>query len=123
MSAILLHYPPELKTSPPPSEDRRIAENVLKIGTPTQKTLTVKCLPAGAPFKIETLAPEQQGDPVSAWKHMGSPTNLSRAAARELVEYGSSLETAFAKADDDGVLEVSRSMQPWSLIFISQIEV
>ncbi|KAL2202168.1 glycoside hydrolase, family 39 [Sarocladium strictum] len=122
LQAVLLHYPPELKTSPPPAYlDRQAALDVLKIGQPVTKKLSLDGLPSGAPFRVEKLAPGGRGDPAAAWRRMGEPDTLSREATRELISYAEGLDTRYVNADEDGRLVFIETMAPWTLITLTQL--
>ena len=78
-------------------------------------------LRSGARFKVEKLSPGGRGDAVSAWRRLGSPSNLARETAKDLNEYASSLETTYISAKEDGVLVFEESLAPWTLVAVLQV--
>lgn len=121
ISAILFHYPDEVKTSPPPAyNDPRAAESLLKLGSPTTKKLILKGLRPGSPFKVEKLSPGGPGDVKSAYRRLGSPKTLSRQMIKDLRAYAMNLQVSVVNADPEGVLVLEEEMGPWSLIALSQ---
>lgn len=123
ISAILFHYPSEVKTSPPPAYlDRQTAEDLLKVGTPQKRRLMIENLQPETAFRLETLSPGRRGDAMSAWRRLGSPSTLDRKTAKVLLEYASSLDVRFINADSNGVLVLEEDMVPWTLICVSQLK-
>lgn len=123
ISAILFHYPDEVKTSPPPAyNDPQAAESVLKLGHPMTKKLVLKGLLPGSPFRVEKLSPGGPGDVKSAYRRLGSPNTLSRQMVKDLTAYAMDLQVSVVSADAEGVLVLEEEMAPWSLIALSQTE-
>ncbi|OKO97460.1 Beta-xylosidase [Penicillium subrubescens] len=121
ISAILFHYPDEVKTSPPPAyNDPQAAEGLLKLGSPKSKKLVLKGLRPGSPFRVEKLSPGGPGDVKSAYRRLGSPKTLSRQIIKDLTAYAMDLRVSVVNADAEGVLVLEEDMAPWSLIALSQ---
>ena len=124
LSAMIYHYPPEMRTSPPPSyEDRTIAEQSLKIGKPTKKCVVIEDLDPGAAFRFQMLSPGHRGDVIAAWKKLGSPATINRDIAEQLDSYTSTLNLRILKADEQGKLVFEDVLEPWTLIAIQQIKI
>ncbi|KAH7268012.1 glycoside hydrolase [Fusarium solani] len=122
LSALLFHYPPELKTSPPPAHNNRsVAHETGSTGEPVRKSILIRGLRPGAVFKKETLTPGGQGDVVSAWEKLGSPMHLTRETTEFLRSYATTLPTELIKADSEGNLLVEQGLAPWTLVAINQI--
>ncbi|KAJ4212838.1 hypothetical protein NW759_011479 [Fusarium solani] len=122
LSALLFHYPPELKTSPPPAyKNRSVAHEAVSTGEPVRKSILIRGLRPGAVFKKETLTPGGQGDVVSAWEKLGSPMHLTRETTEFLRSYATTLPTELIKADSEGNLLVEQGLAPWTLVAINQI--
>lgn len=122
VKAVLLHYPSEVKTSPPPAYmDRQAAIDLIKVGTSLTKRLFLEGLPPREAFRLEKLAPGGRGDPASAWRRLGSPDTLGRTVTRELISYAESLETRYLNADDSGQLLFEEELAPWTLITLTQL--
>jgi xylan 1,4-beta-xylosidase len=121
ISAILFHYPDEVKTSPPPAyNDPQAAEGLLKLGSPKSKKLVLKGLRPGSPFRVEKLSPGGPGDVKSAYRRLGSPKTLSRQIIKDLTAYAMDLQVSVVNADAEGVLVLEEDMAAWSLIALSQ---
>ncbi|KEY66820.1 hypothetical protein S7711_10124 [Stachybotrys chartarum IBT 7711] len=122
VQVVLLHYPDEVKTSPPPAYmDRQAAVDLTFVGRSIKKRLFLEGLSPKAPFRSEILVPGGRGDPATAWRALGSPATLSRAKTRELTQYAEKLETKYFNADENGNLVWQEAMKPWTLIRISQL--
>lgn len=121
ISAILFHYPEEVKTSPPPAyNDPQAAEGLLKVGSPKLKKLVLKDLRPGSPFRVERLSPGGPGDVKSAYRRLGSPKTLSRQMTKDLTAYAMTLDVSLVNADAEGMLILEEEMAPWSLIALLQ---
>ncbi|KAL2678596.1 hypothetical protein Neosp_009345 [[Neocosmospora] mangrovei] len=122
VSALLFHYPPQLKTSPPPAyKNRSVAHETVSTGEPARKSVLIQGARPGAVFKKETLTPGGQGDVVSAWEKLGSPMHLTREATEFLRSYATTLPTELIKADSEGNLLVEQELAPWTVVGINQI--
>lgn len=123
ISAILFHYPEEVKTSPPPAyNDSQAAEGLLKVGSPKPKKLVLKGLRPGSAFRVERLSPGGPGDVKSAYRRLGSPKTLSRQMTKDLTAYAMTLDVSLVNADAEGVLILEEEMASWSLIALLQME-
>ncbi|KAL6352110.1 hypothetical protein LRP88_14552 [Fusarium phalaenopsidis] len=122
LSALLFHYPPQLKTSPPPAyKNRSVAHETVSTGESVRKSILIRGVRPGAVFKKETLTPGGQGDVVSAWEKLGSPMHLTRETTEFLRSYAATLPTELIKADSEGNLLVEQELAPWTLVGINQI--
>lgn len=122
LSAIMFHYPPEMKTSPPPTDqDREAAEDVIKVGVPTRKQIILENLTPGASFRVEVLAPGRRGDVVWAWQTLGSPATLNRQLEKQLRDFAT-LDLSFLTADNEGRLVYEEALQPWTLVAVVQVK-
>jgi xylan 1,4-beta-xylosidase len=122
ISAIIFHYPPEMITSPPPSSfGRQVADRTVATGKLTRKKLVLEHLKPGSVFRVETLAPGQQGDVVCAWKKLGSPDSISHELMRQLKDYSARLPVEIVEAGSTGNLVIDEEFPPWSVRAIKQI--
>ncbi|VUC35192.1 unnamed protein product [Clonostachys rosea] len=122
LSALLFHYPPEMKTSPPPAyKDRSVAHETVATGSPMPKSLVLDGVRPGASFILETLTPGQQGDVVTAWEKLGSPRHLTRELTKKLAAYASSLSTQHLTADASGKVEVAETLPAWTVIALKEV--
>lgn len=123
LSAILFHYPSEVKTSPPPAyNDRQAAEDLLKVGTRQTRSLVIDKLHPASLFKLEKLYPGGPGDAVSEWRRLGSPFSLDRSTTKQLLQHASNTEVSYLYADSNGRLEFSEELLPWTVVCISQVK-
>ena len=94
----------------------------MKVGSPKLKTLVLKGLRPGSPFRVERLSPGGPGDVKSAYRRLGSPKTLSRQMTKNLTTYAMTLDVSLVNADAEGVLILEEEMSPWSLIALLQME-
>jgi xylan 1,4-beta-xylosidase len=120
ISILAYHYPPELtQTIPGSYGSRDAAEKTLATGSPEEFELVLEGLPSGAEFVLEIIDREH-GDALSAWKTMGSPEPLSREETKQLKEAAWATAVETCSADKDGILRVSKTLDPWALISLRQ---
>ena len=121
--AILLHYPAEVKTSPPPAYmDRQAAINLAAVGSTAKKSLVIDGLEPFTPFRVERLVPSGRGDAESVWRHLGEPDTLSREAAREVSRFAEILDSTQVNGDEEGNLVCAEELLPWTLIALTQLK-
>ncbi|VGO11736.1 Beta-xylosidase [Pontiella desulfatans] len=116
IAVLAYHYPPEVtRTIPGSYENRDVAEATLATGSPVDVVIELSGLAPGAEFVLE-LVGQEHGDSLAAWKKMGAPDPLSREQAKKLKEAAraTKMETSFA--NEDGILHVFMTLEPWNLL-------
>ncbi len=122
LTALAYHYPPEMKLSVPASmTDRTGARRVLAMGKPEDFTLNISGLKPGACFIVEVLD-AAHGDAMSAYLAMGEPNPLSPLQEQYLREVAAATDRSVVRADVAGVLNFRRTLQPWSIAIIEQVD-
>jgi xylan 1,4-beta-xylosidase len=120
ITALLYHYPSELKTAIQSSVDvDSISDKTLEIGTPCQISLKLSGLPMLAAFQIETLDKEH-GCALAAWKAMGSPEPPTRRQTEKLKSLAMATRKEDVRAGFNGVLTYRETLAPWTVVFIKQ---
>lgn len=121
VSILAYHYPAEeLRSAPASFGSRDVAERTLALGTPTSIDLTIRSLPPNAAFVIETLD-GSHGNAIAAWHALGRPEPMTREQAQQVRDAGHAVGRAFVTADADGILRVTRTLDPWSVVLIAQV--
>jgi xylan 1,4-beta-xylosidase len=121
ITALLYHYPEEVKTAAPSSfKTRNIAEATLKIGSSDQCQLIISGLQADTTWEIQTLG-IGSGDAITAWRDMGMPEPPSREQTRELKTLAESLRQEIAHANANGELQLNLSLNPWDVVLVQQL--
>lgn len=115
------HYPPEIKTALPLAINKpEVAVAVAETGSPALFELKLDQLAPNTCFAIETLD-RDHGSVVEAWHQAGAPHSPSRELTRELQQSAWETEKEVARADENGVLQISKELQPWALVLIREI--
>ncbi|MEV4759594.1 hypothetical protein AB0J86_31480 [Micromonospora sp. NPDC049559] len=121
VTALAYHYPPEVTRSVPASfDDRAVAERTEATGEPRRFELVVEGLPPGAPVAVERLDGEH-GNAVAAWRRLGSPRETTREQERLLDRLARATHVETHTADADGVLRLSTTLAPWSIVLVRQV--
>ena len=117
LTALVYHYPSEVKNSLPPSSSLAAAEGMLAMGTPMSLNLTLRGLRAKAKILVETLD-KTHGNAVEAWQRMGSPEPPTREQVARLRQAAEATNKEVLKADKHGRFVFERQVAPWSLMLI-----
>ncbi|MFH1008985.1 MAG: beta-xylosidase [Candidatus Latescibacterota bacterium] len=121
LSALLYHYPAELRDTIPMSVgSREVAEQVLAQGTPKTFALTLSDLQPGAPFELETLD-ARHGFAFKCWEQMGCPEPPTARQTALLRESAWDTKREVIRADASGNLMWTRTLDPWTVVAIRQI--
>ncbi len=121
LTALLYNYPPEVATAVPVSQPgREAADKTLRTGAARDVAVTVTNLPGGAPVSVEILD-TAHGDALSAWRAMGCGDEPSREQCEALHAAANSTDTRLHRADENGRLELSVSLEPWALALIREL--
>ena len=119
LTALVWHYPSEMKIAPPQTDSLKAAEAVMAIGSPAALKLVLTGLPAGAAMELQTLD-QTHGNAVAAWEAMGSPEPPTREQAAELRKKAMALKRERLHADGAGRLVLDQPIEPWSLVLVQQ---
>jgi xylan 1,4-beta-xylosidase len=119
LTALVYHYPCEVKNSLPPSSSLAAAEGMLGIGTPIPLNLTLRGLRAKATILVETLD-KSHGNAVEAWQRMGTPEPPTRKQTAQLRQAAEATNKEFLYADKHGQFVLKRQVEPWSLMLIQE---
>jgi xylan 1,4-beta-xylosidase len=115
------HYPPEHRDTPPLSNSPAEAEKIVAMGAPRNLRLEIKDLAPRATLRLETLD-ASHGFCLPAWKAMGAPEPPTREQVKLLREAGWNLRREVLHADDAGTLRLDRSLEPWTVLILVEIE-
>jgi xylan 1,4-beta-xylosidase len=122
LSALIFHYPTEVKTSLPPAyKDRDAALATVNTGSPARKQLLLTDISPGTLFRLEKLAPRVKGDPVSLWRTWGCPSSLSRELTKELRLSAETLTARYIPTPESGQILIDEAMIPWSVTALTQV--
>jgi xylan 1,4-beta-xylosidase len=122
VSALAYHYPAEEPKSVPASFDNRdLADATQAKGHPRDLSLLVTGVPAGTRFEVEVLD-AGHGDIVGAWRALGEPVEPTREQLAELDRAARATATATVAADADGTLRLERTLSPWSVVLLRQLD-
>jgi xylan 1,4-beta-xylosidase len=120
LSALAYHYPTEMAQTILASFDSRAkACETLALGQPQQLLVEFTGLNPGATVFVETLD-QQNGNALAAWEALGKPDNLSREQAALLREKAAATRLELLTADASGHFELSRLIEPWSVVSIRE---
>jgi xylan 1,4-beta-xylosidase len=114
------HYPSELREAPPLSNSPAEAEKILAIGQPRNLQVQIGDLFPHATILVETLD-VSHGFCLPAWKELGAPEPPSRNETKLLREAGWNLGREYLKADASGTFRLDRSLDPWTVILLSEV--
>lgn len=112
--ALAYNYPQEYVNAVPAGPNKR------ETGTAKQLDFKLTGLKAGASFKIEILD-KDHGNIHNYWELMGKPEPPTREEIKVMKEYANTMLTEYVSADKNGELIINRSITPWSLVLINQI--
>ncbi len=119
LQALFYNYAKELRQAVPiagyPHYER--AEAIQDMGQERVQQVYLKGLLAGAIFRISTLDKEHSS--AELWKKMGYPKNLTKQQEHALKEVSPAL--SFATADENGELNLSIRLLPWSIVLLEQV--
>jgi xylan 1,4-beta-xylosidase len=119
--ALAYHYPIEMPLSVPASFDSpNRAEEVLAMGHPFELRIELSGFTPHAQFAIETLD-KQHGNALSAWRDLGRPESPTRRQTTLLQQAAHATHKESANADALGKLSLARSIQPWSIVLVSEM--
>jgi xylan 1,4-beta-xylosidase len=119
IAALVYNYPPEVKVSLPVARTLQEADNLDATGSPRKLKLRIEHLPRNARFEIETLD-RGHGNAIYAWEQAGSPEPPTREQTKTLRDAAWATEKEMVHSDGNGVLQVGRSVAPWSVVLITQ---
>ena len=63
----------------------------------------------------------ENGNPVKAWKQLGSPEPPSRQQTATLKQKAWALKTSGLNADSKGYLTFKEKVSPWSIILLKEL--
>ncbi|GAF01942.1 GH39 family glycosyl hydrolase [Saccharicrinis fermentans] len=89
-------------------------------GKARQLNFTITDLRPGTQFKIETLDKEH-GNIYNYWEKMGKPEPPTREQIKVMKKYADNLKTELLTVNIKGELVIDRTLDPWSLVLIEQI--
>jgi len=112
--ALAYNYPVEYENAVPAGTDKR------ESGTAKKLDFTLTGLEANTMFEIEILD-KDHGNIHNFWESMGKPEPPTREEIKVMKTYANTMKTEFVKADSNGNLTINRSITPWSLVLIKQI--
>jgi xylan 1,4-beta-xylosidase len=119
--ALMYHYPREEPRSVPASfDDRTVAERIEATGSDEPVELVLDGLAPGATFAIETLD-VAHGNAIAAWTALGAPRETTREQQRRIDRAARATQIDTVGAGTDGVLRVTATLRPWSIMLVKQI--
>ena len=101
-------------------DSRDKAYETLALGKPEQLNIELTGLKPGAQIVVETLD-QQNGNALAAWEVLGKPDNLSREQTKLFREKADATRKVILTADGNGILKLSRTIEPWSVVSIREI--
>jgi len=87
------------------------------LGPSVRLSHRIEGLIPGTRYLIEQLD-LSHGNPVRAWRDMGSPLNLSREQASDLAVVADALERSSVTVSDAGVLAIEVTLPPWAVVSV-----
>ncbi|MCG9793176.1 GH39 family glycosyl hydrolase [Flavobacterium algicola] len=112
--ALAYNYPEEYNDAVPSGTNKR------ESGTEKKLDFTLSGLKSGASFKIEILD-KDHGNIHNFWEAMGKPEPPTREEIKVMKKYANTMKVEYVNADENGKLTINRSITPWSLVLINQI--
>ncbi|GIZ09733.1 beta-xylosidase [Flavobacterium sp. UMI-01] len=112
--ALAYNYPQEYENAVPSGNNKR------ETGTAKELNFTLTGLRPGASFKIEILD-KDHGNIHNYWEAIGKPEPPTREEIKVMKQYANNMLTSYVNADSKGNLTINRTISPWSLILINQI--
>lgn len=101
-----------------PSSIRKIDK--YENGKSRQLDFALSDLKPGTQFKIEVLDWES-GNIYNYWEAMGKPEPPTREQIKVMKDYAENLKTELVTADENGQVQITRELSPWSLVLIEQL--
>jgi len=89
-------------------------------GSTRKLKMELTALKPGTQFKIETLD-KDHGNIYNYWETMGKPEPPTREQIKVMKEFAENLKTEIITADEKGIIKIDRTLSPWSLVLIEQI--
>ncbi|WP_083191615.1 GH39 family glycosyl hydrolase [Formosa haliotis] len=114
ITALAYNYPKEYENAVPSGTNKR------EEGSSKALAFTVKGLPAGSTFEIETLD-KDHGNIHNYWEAMGKPEPPTREQIKTMKAYANTMKMETLKADKNGVLTLKQELTPWSVVLIKQV--
>ena len=115
ITALAYNYPKEFEQAVPAAKNG----STYMQASAKQLKLQLRGLKPGATFTIETLDKEH-GNAYDAWQQMGRPHSPTRQQTAELRRAGWDTKEETVSADGKGRLTIERTLQPWSVMLISE---
>lgn len=119
VAALIYNYPPEVKVSLPVAKTLAEADAIDATGSGRELALHIDHLPPSASFLLETLD-RTHGNAISAWEEMGKPDPPTREQTQTLLKAAWGTRKEVVKVNSDGVLEVKRTVAPWSIVLLTE---
>jgi len=119
ITALLYHYPREMRATVPIARTADEAWTTLKLGSPKQVQLAIEGLPAKTTFAVETLDADS-GWTRGAWERMGCPEPPSREQIANL-QKASQPSMNHLETSKPGTLDTTFTLKPWAVVLINQI--
>jgi xylan 1,4-beta-xylosidase len=121
MSALIYHYPPEMKRAVPMSSGSRDkAEETLNMGFDEELELEISGLKPDALFVLESLD-KKHGFALKVWEQMGCPEPPNREETALLKKAGETTGKEFISVNADGVIVLKKNLEPWTVLQLREI--
>ncbi len=118
--AMIYNYPTEQKLVTERGNTLKEAQAIMDRGTARDFSFVLKNLKGKAKFSLEVLDAEN-GNPVQAWKQLGSPEPPTREQVTTLKQKAWALKTSGLNADSKGQLNFSEKLSPWSILLLKEL--
>jgi xylan 1,4-beta-xylosidase len=115
VSILAYNYPKEYDNRVPSAADINSYMNA----SSKELNMEIKGLTPHATFEMELLDKEH-GNVYDAYKEMGSPHSPSIKQIAELKEKAWGVQKTILKSDENGVLIIKKSMEPWACLLIKE---
>ncbi|MGD1821881.1 MAG: GH39 family glycosyl hydrolase [Pleomorphochaeta sp.] len=122
ISALIYNYPNEVSQAVPisPYPNWNVAEKTLATGANKKLNFKLRDLSPSTKFIVETLD-ANHGFAFKKWKEMGMKASLTRAQIEVIKESALATKKEYYEVREDGILEINKEVEPWSLISIRQL--
>lgn len=120
VSGVLYHYPIESSVSMSRYPDRAVAEEELRQGEAQTVSLLITDLAPYQTLRFEMLSREH-GWALPVWQEMGCPEPPNREQTKTLREAAMATKVWTVQADENGTLDLTLTLQPWSVVQFLQI--
>jgi xylan 1,4-beta-xylosidase len=121
ITALIYHYPHEVKMSLPAVESRAAADEIEALGAPRCFTVEISGLRPHANVQIEMLD-KDHGNALAAWRALGEPEPPTREQIAELRSGAMATQREVLQADQSGRFVLRRTITPWSVVLIDEQE-